>query len=124
MMKEHNVTDLLESLGKALIDAPNLAMMIVDEKMNIVWFNEAHGRLTGSVPDESVGRKCYELTQSEKSHQGCPTQVTLKEGIVTQSLWDFADVHGYIVTLPLPGGYVAKVMSMIPKEPSTEIQRF
>lgn len=123
-MKEHNVNDILESLSKALLDAPNLAIMIVDEKMNIVWFNEAHGRFTGSVLEESVGRKCFELAQSNTSHKGCPTQITLKEGKVTQSLWDFDDVNGYIVTIPLPGGYAAKVMCMVPKEPSAEIQRF
>lgn len=123
-MKEHPINELLAALGQALIHAPNLAIMVVDEKLNIVWFNDAHARLTGSVLGESVGRKCFELTKSERSHRGCPTQVTLAEGKVTQSLWDFAEVNGYILTVPLPGGYAAKIMSMIPKEPSDEIQRF
>lgn len=123
-MDQQQLNVIFEALGKSIIEAPNLAIMVVDEKLTIVWHNEAHARLLGTPLEQNVGRKCFETTAETKAHKGCPTQVTLKEGKTTQSLWNFGEKNGFIVTLPLPNGLVAKFMTMVPKEADGAIERF
>ena len=102
-----------ELLGEAILSSPVFKVMVVDADMNIVWVNEAHGALFAG--QELIGRKCYETLGSDKIHPGCPTCVSIKTGKTAQGLYNFGSQNALIITLPLPGGLVAKVMFDTPQ---------
>ncbi len=115
-----NLVGILDSLGKALLESPFLAVMIVDQDLNIIWHNEAYARDLGV--ENCVGQKCYEVTSSDKAHAGCPTQITLKKGNYTRAFYDFGETNGLFFTIPLPDGLAAKVHTFLPKEATGEIK--
>jgi hypothetical protein len=106
-------------LGDAIIGSKIFKIMVVDADMNVVWVNEAHASMFNG--EELIGRKCYETLGSEKIHAGCPTCISLKTGKTATGLYNFGPQNALIITLPLPGGFVAKVMLDAPQDADGQV---
>ena len=111
--------DFAALLGEAILGSQVFKIMVVDADMNIVWCNRAHESMFSGA--ELIGRKCYETLGSDKIHQGCPTCISMKTGKTAKGLYDFGQQNALIVTLPLPGGYAAKVMLDTPKDADGQV---
>ena len=51
----------------------------IDKNWTITSFNRAAERITGYSPEEAVGKKCWEIFQSNLCRHGCHMELTMKE---------------------------------------------
>lgn len=107
---------LVARLQQAVLEAPDLAMMVLDRTFTIVWHNRAFGEEFKEFPAID-GMKCYDVTKNGKPHQGCPLARTLQDGMHHRGMIDFGERYFHFMTIPLGDGYVAKVHTYLPKQP-------
>jgi hypothetical protein len=105
---------LLGTLKQAILDSPDLAVMILDRTFTIVWHNRQFGEEFKEFAAID-GMKCYDVTKNGKPHKGCPLAKTLQDGKYHRGLVDFGEQYFHFMTIPLGGGYVAKVHTYLPK---------
>jgi hypothetical protein len=111
---EQNINELVNTLKQAVLDSPDLAIMILDAKMNVVWHNRRFGEeFAESAPLD--GKKCYDITKTGKPHQGCPLRIS-QEGRYSKGMFDFGEKNFFFMTLPLGDGYAAKIHTYLPKQ--------
>jgi len=115
--------ELLDKLGKELVNSPFLSVMILDNDNNIVWHNERFAKdfLQG---DNLVGKKCYNVTGSHTVHDDCPLALSKNEQKRVKGYLDFSSRNFFYLTVPLDATHAAKVHIYLPKEPDNhrEIQ--
>jgi len=118
---DQSVDLLVSKLKDAILDSPHLAVMILDRKLDIVWHNQRFGQeFRDSMP--IVGRKCFQVTGSDKPHQNCPLRASFDRGKFTQGFFDFGDRNFVFVTIPLGDGYAAKIHTYLPKDAEGRIE--
>lgn len=106
---------LVARLQQALLDSPDLAIMILDRTFTIVWHNRTFGEEFKEFTAID-GMKCYDATKNGKPHRGCPLAKTLQDGKHHRGMIDFGERYFHFMTLPLGDGYVAKVHTYLPKQ--------
>ena len=112
---EQKIATLVETLKQQVLDSPDLAIMILDRQMNVVWHNRRFAEEFGDMAP-LAGKKCYDITKAGKPHQGCPLQISLN-GKYSKGLFDFGEKNFFFMTLPLGDGYAAKIHTYLPKQP-------
>jgi c-di-AMP phosphodiesterase-like protein len=108
--------ELLNKLGKELVNSPFLSMMILDEDNNIVWHNQRFAQ-DFEQGDSLVGKKCYQVLGSETTHPNCPLELSLKESKRVKGYIDFGDSNFLYLTVPLDEQHSAKIHIFLPKQP-------
>jgi hypothetical protein len=111
-----DINTLLGRLKQAVLDSPDLAVMILDRTFTIVWHNKQFGEEFKEFP-KIDGMKCFDVTKNGKPHQGCPLAKTLQDGKYHRGLVDFGEQYFHFMTIPLGDGFVAKVHTYLPKQP-------
>ncbi len=60
---------------KEIFDAIGQMAMVLDKDQTILAVNKSTVKLTGRLPDELIGKKCYEIFHlSDAPHVGCPAK--------------------------------------------------
>jgi hypothetical protein len=113
--------ELYNSFCSAFLKSPHVAVMIVDQGLNVLWCNEAYNREFGGAAD-LVGRKCYQVLGAPARHDGCPTQASLYKNKYTKCLFDFGDKNFFCLTLPLGNGKAAKIHTYLPKTADNKVE--
>jgi len=113
--------DLYNSFCSAFLKSPHIAVMIVDQGLNVLWCNETYTREFGGAAD-LIGKKCYQVLGAPERHDGCPTQASLFKNKYTKCLFDFGDKNFFCLTLPLTLGRTAKIHTYLPKNADNKVE--
>ena len=111
-----SVRGKVDVLKQAILDSPDLAIMILDRTFTVLWHNARFGEEFKEC-GELVGQKCYNITKNGKPHKGCPLAKTLQDGKYHRGMLDMGEQYFHFMTIPLGDGCVAKVHTYLPKEP-------
>ncbi len=110
---------LLTKLGKEMVESPFLSVMILDDDNTIVWHNERFAK-DFNQGDNLVGKKCYNVTGSDKMHLNCPLELSLRENKRVKGYIDFGNINFLYLTVPLDEKHAAKIHVFLPKEPDNK----
>lgn len=113
---ESNIEAMLAKLGGELINSPFLSVMIVNRKYQIVWRNRRFAEEFGRDGVLDNNMTCFQTIGSEKVHEDCPLQKSLRTGKCIKGFLDFGDRNFLFLTVPLDGEHAAKVHIFLPKE--------
>jgi PAS domain S-box-containing protein len=67
-------------LHKTVLDSLAEAVFAVDHDRRIIYFNRTAEKVTGLARNDALGRKCWEVFQSNLCVAGCPLSDTLRTG--------------------------------------------
>lgn len=106
---------MLGKLGRELVNSPYLAVMISNRKYQIVWHNQKFADEFNQGSTIS-GVTCFQAVGSEKVHDGCPLQQTIRTGKGIMEFLDAGESNFLYMTIPLDEEHAAKVHMFLPKE--------
>ncbi|MFH1915599.1 MAG: sigma 54-interacting transcriptional regulator [Pseudomonadota bacterium] len=70
---------------ESVLDSVAEGIFTVDLEWNITFFNQAAGEITGILPDEAVGQKCWEIFASSVCDGACPMRPCLEGGLAVRN---------------------------------------
>ena len=80
-MKKKYVSGLFDpSTTETILESISDGVFTVDENWKIMSFNRAAGKITGVDAEEAIGKKCWEVFQSNMCGEECALRRTMKEG--------------------------------------------
>lgn len=117
-----NLEKMMEKLGQEIISSPFLSIMIVNKKYQVVWHNQRFADEFNNG-DKISERTCFQAIGSEKVHEDCPLQKTLRQGMNIKGFLDFGDKNFLFLTIPIDEEHAAKIHIFLPKEPDGIIEQ-
>lgn len=64
---------------KKILDHINDAVQAIDNKFNIIYYNEKASRISGIPPEEAIGKKCYDILPGKACNTGNCTALRVKK---------------------------------------------
>lgn len=119
---DNKTGEMLDKLGKGLVDSPFLSVMIVNRKYQIVWHNQRFADEFNGGEEITTGT-CFQAIGSEKVHEDCPLQKSLRNQSQVRGYLDFGENNFLFLTIPVDEEHAAKVHIFLPKEPDGMVEK-
>lgn len=111
---------ILSRLSKNILDNPFLSIMILNNKLDVVWHNE---RFAEEMNDgkKIENMKCFEVLGSKQAHKDCPLMKSIEKQVSTKGFLDSEDRNFFFLTIPIDENHAAKIHIFLPKQADNQI---
>jgi len=93
VMRKKNLDTLTSKFADIILDSVSDGVFIVNEKLQITYFNKAAERITGISSKKAVGQYCFDILKSNVCETDCSIRFSLNTGK------DIADKHKNILKI-------------------------